>query len=94
MAIQRKQYSAGARYLSEGLTYCERHDLDSWRFYMMAWRGRARFEQGDWLSAAEDAQSIVSEAGSAPIARIPARTTSAVRSECGSRRPIPSGLSA
>ena len=51
MAIQRKQYSAGSRYLSEGLTYCERHDLDSWRFYMMAWRGRARFEQGDWLGS-------------------------------------------
>jgi DNA-binding CsgD family transcriptional regulator len=74
MAVQRKQYSAGSRYLSEGLTYCERHDLDSWRFYMVAWRGRARFEQGDWLGAAEDAQAIVSEAGSAPIARIPALT--------------------
>jgi len=74
MAIQRKQYTAGSRYLSEGLTYCERHDLDSWRFYGMAWRGRARFEQGDWLNAAEDAQAIVSEAGSAPIARIPALT--------------------
>ena len=74
MAIQRKQYSAGARYLSEGLTYCERHDLDSWRFYMLGWRGRARFEQGDWLGAAEDAQAVVSEAGSAPIARIPALT--------------------
>jgi ABC-type multidrug transport system fused ATPase/permease subunit len=74
MAVQRKQYSAGSRYLSEGLTYCERHDLDSWRFYMMAWRGRAHFEQGDWLSAAEDAQAIVAEAGNAPIARIPALT--------------------
>jgi DNA-binding CsgD family transcriptional regulator len=74
MAVQRKQYTAGSRYLSEGLTYCERHDLDQWRFYMMAWRGRARFEQGDWLTAAEDAQAIVSEAGSAPIARIPALT--------------------
>lgn len=74
MAVQRKQYNAGSRHLSEGLTYCERHDLDSWRFYMMAWRGRSRFEQGDWLGAAEDAQAIVSEAGSAPIARIPALT--------------------
>lgn len=74
MAVQRKQFNAGSRYLSEGLTYCERHDLDSWRFYMMAWRGRSRFEQGDWLGAAEDAQAIVSEAGSAPIARIPALT--------------------
>jgi len=74
MAVQRKQYSAGARYLAEGLTYCERHDLDSWRFYMMAWRGRARFEQGDWLAAAEDAQAVVAEAGNAPIARIPALT--------------------
>ena len=74
MAVQRKQYNAASRYLSEGLTYCERHDLDSWRFYMMAWRGRARFEQGDWLGAAEDAQAIVAEAGTAPIARIPALT--------------------
>jgi DNA-binding CsgD family transcriptional regulator len=74
IAIQRKQYTAASRHLSEGLSYCERHDLDSWRFYMMAWRGRARFEQGDWLTAAEDAQSIVSEAGTAPIARIPALT--------------------
>jgi DNA-binding CsgD family transcriptional regulator len=41
---------------------------------MMAWRGRARLEQGDWLSAAEDAQAVVAEAGTAPIARIPALT--------------------
>jgi DNA-binding CsgD family transcriptional regulator len=74
MAVQRKQYSAAAHHVSEGLTYCERHDLDSWRFYLMAWRGRARLEQGDWLVAAEDAQAIVAEAGTAPIARIPALT--------------------
>jgi DNA-binding CsgD family transcriptional regulator len=74
MAVQRKQYSAASRHLAEGLTYCERHDLDSWRFYLMAWRGRARLEQGDWLAAAEDAQAIVAEAGTAPIARIPALT--------------------
>jgi DNA-binding CsgD family transcriptional regulator len=74
MSVQRKQYDAASRYLSEGLTYCERHDLDSWHFYMMAWRGRARFEQGDWLGAAEDAQAVVAETGNAPIARIPALT--------------------
>jgi DNA-binding CsgD family transcriptional regulator len=72
MAVQRKQYDAASRYLSQGLTYCERHDLDSWRFYLMAGRGRARLEQRDWLAAAAEAQAIVAEAGTAPIARIPA----------------------
>jgi DNA-binding CsgD family transcriptional regulator len=68
------RYAEGLRYLDEGLTYCERHDLDSWRLYMLAWRARARFSLGDWDRASEDAQAVLRHPRTAPITRIPALT--------------------
>jgi DNA-binding CsgD family transcriptional regulator len=71
-AVNRHRYAEGARHLAAGLGYCEEHDLDSWRVYMLAWRARAWLELGEWDKAGEDADAVVSHPRTAPINRIPA----------------------
>jgi DNA-binding CsgD family transcriptional regulator len=65
-------YADGARYLEEGLAYTQRLDLEAWRLYMLAWRARARFEQGDWAGAGDDAEAVVANPRASPITRLPA----------------------
>jgi len=71
-SVTAKHYGHARRYLQQGLAYCEEHDLDSWRLYMLAWSARAKFELGDWHGAAEDAEAVLQHAGTAPISRAPA----------------------
>jgi DNA-binding CsgD family transcriptional regulator len=73
-AIAQRRYVEGARYLTEGIAYCEQHDLDSWRLYMLAWRARGRFELGEWNQASDDAEAVLRHPRTAPITRIPALT--------------------
>jgi DNA-binding CsgD family transcriptional regulator/tetratricopeptide (TPR) repeat protein len=75
MAVSRRQYDQSSRYLHEGLAYCEEHDLDSLRLYMLAYRARMRFEQGDWRGASEDAEAVLRHPRATPITRIPALRT-------------------
>lgn len=74
MAVMRRDYHRASRHLHEGLAYCEEHDLDSWRLYMLAWRARTSFEQGDWQGASEDAEAVLQHPRTAPISRVPALT--------------------
>jgi DNA-binding CsgD family transcriptional regulator/tetratricopeptide (TPR) repeat protein len=75
MAVSWRQYDKAARYLSDGLAYCEKHDLDSLRLYMLAYRARKNFEQGDWPAASEDAEAVLRHPLATPITRIPALRT-------------------
>jgi DNA-binding CsgD family transcriptional regulator len=72
VAVGAREYRAAFRYLNDGISYCEEHDLDSWRLYMLAWRARAKFERGDWQGAGEDAAVVTQHHRTAPISRIPA----------------------
>jgi DNA-binding CsgD family transcriptional regulator/tetratricopeptide (TPR) repeat protein len=75
MAVSWRQYDEATRYLSEGLTYCEEHDLDSLRLYMLAYRARKCFEQGEWQAASEDAEAVLRHPLATPVTRIPALRT-------------------
>lgn len=75
MATAGKRYAEASEYFRQGVQYCETHDLDSWRLYMLAWRSRARLEQADWDGAARDADEILRHAQTAPVTRIPALIT-------------------
>jgi DNA-binding CsgD family transcriptional regulator/tetratricopeptide (TPR) repeat protein len=75
MAVSCRQYDKASRYLSEGLGYCERHDMDSLRLYMLAYRARKSFEQGDWQAASDDAEAVLRHPLATPITRIPALRT-------------------
>ncbi len=72
MAVSRREYHKASRHLRQGLAYCEEHDLDSWRIYMLACSARARFEQGDWNGAGDDAETVLRHPRTTSISRIPA----------------------
>jgi DNA-binding CsgD family transcriptional regulator/tetratricopeptide (TPR) repeat protein len=72
MAVSGRRYSLASRYFSEGLAYCEEYDLDSWWPYMLAYRARLRFEQGQWSSASDDVKSVLRHPRTTAISRIPA----------------------
>jgi DNA-binding CsgD family transcriptional regulator len=72
--LSRRRYAQALTHLGAGLAYCEERDLDSWRLYMLAWRARARFEQGDWQGAGEDVEVLLQHPRTAAITRGPALT--------------------
>jgi DNA-binding CsgD family transcriptional regulator/tetratricopeptide (TPR) repeat protein len=72
MAVSGRQYAQASRYLREGLTYCEERDLDSWSLYLLAYRARMRFEQGNWNGASDDAEAVLRHPSTTSISRIPA----------------------
>jgi DNA-binding CsgD family transcriptional regulator len=72
MAVQRREHVAAADVFEEGLAYCARQDLDSWRVYMVAWRAVAELNAGEYDAAAESATAVLSHPRTAQITRIPA----------------------
>ena len=71
-AVASRQYDQALLHLAKGMAYCEDRDLDSWCIYMLAWRARAKFDQSDWLAAAEDAEQVLRDSRTSPVSRIPA----------------------
>ncbi|HEY2463675.1 MAG TPA: AAA family ATPase [Steroidobacteraceae bacterium] len=75
MAVSYRHYDKAAHWLNEGLLYCEKHDMASLRLYMLAYRARKSFEQGDWQSASDDAEAVLRHPLATLITRIPALRT-------------------
>jgi ATP/maltotriose-dependent transcriptional regulator MalT len=72
--VDDRRYADARRYLDAGIAYCEGRDLDAWYLYMMAWRARLKFDQGDWNSASADAEQVLAHPRTSPISKIPALT--------------------
>jgi DNA-binding CsgD family transcriptional regulator len=86
MAVSGRRYEQASRYLSEGLAYCEEFDLDAWWAYMVAYRARLRFEQGQWSGADNDLESVLRHPRTTAVSRIPAlRTLGHLRIRRGDR---------
>ncbi|HUA25559.1 MAG TPA: AAA family ATPase [Steroidobacteraceae bacterium] len=75
MAVSRRQYEQASGYTQAGIAYCEEHDLDWVRTYMLAYRARMRFEQGAWDAASEDVEAVLRSPSTPAITRIPALRT-------------------
>ncbi len=71
-AVMTRDYPLAERFLQEGLAYCAEHDLDSWATYMGAWQARAKFEQGSWDDAAQEATRVLERYRLPAAAKIPA----------------------
>jgi DNA-binding CsgD family transcriptional regulator len=71
MAVSARLYGRASRYLSAGLAYCEERDLDSFWLYLLAYRARMRFEQGNWNEAGDDAAAVLRHPLTTSISRIP-----------------------
>ncbi len=69
--IHRRYVQAGSR-LEEGIAYCEARDLDIHGSYMLAFRARLRFEQGDWTGACDDAEAVLGRSRAAMTTRMAA----------------------
>jgi DNA-binding CsgD family transcriptional regulator/tetratricopeptide (TPR) repeat protein len=75
MAVSRRQYEQASGYLAAGLRYCEERDLDFCLPYILAYRARLRFEQGDWKRAAEDIDAVLRQTNTRSNTKIPALRT-------------------
>jgi DNA-binding CsgD family transcriptional regulator/tetratricopeptide (TPR) repeat protein len=75
MAVSARRYEQASRYFDEGLAYCEEYDLDSWWPYIVAYRARLKFEQGQWGGASDDLESVLRHPRITAISRIPALRT-------------------
>ena len=72
ITVRQRKYELATRYLEDGIAYTTEHDLDLYRLYMTAWRARTHFEQGDWDSAADDADYVLGRWGVVAITKISA----------------------
>jgi DNA-binding CsgD family transcriptional regulator len=69
---ERRWFTLANRYLNEGIPYCVEHDLDFYRWYLVAWQSLIHLYQGSWNQAATVAGTVVREPTIAPVSRIPA----------------------
>jgi len=58
-AICARRHQRAFDHMHTGIDYCEDHDLESMRLYMLAWRARAQLDAGDWRQAGDDAESAL-----------------------------------
>ena len=75
VSVMFRHYARALEYLDAGIRYTTERDLDSWRLYMTGWRARARFEQGDWASASQEAEQVLASYRVSPVVRISALIT-------------------
>ncbi len=52
------------------LEYAEEHDLDNYRWYLLATRAAIRVRQGAWDAAAADAQAVLQHVLQSPVRRV------------------------
>jgi DNA-binding CsgD family transcriptional regulator len=60
-ALSARDYPRGERYLEAGIAYCAERDLDFWGTALRSTQAQARFEQGAWEEAAEEATQLLSQ---------------------------------
>ena len=70
-AVQTYEHADAARYLEEGIAYCARRDLESWRVYMLGWQALLHLRVGRWDDAAAAATEVLRD----PDAAVPSRIT-------------------
>jgi DNA-binding CsgD family transcriptional regulator/tetratricopeptide (TPR) repeat protein len=71
MAVSQRKFLRASDYLRQGLAYCELRDLDPWRLYLLYYSARMKFEQGNWLEASSDAETVLRHPLTTPVTRIP-----------------------
>jgi DNA-binding CsgD family transcriptional regulator/tetratricopeptide (TPR) repeat protein len=70
--IKRRLHAVTAQTCEDGIAYCARADLDSWRMYILAWRSVGELHTGDYDAAEETASEVLRHPTTAAISRIPA----------------------
>jgi DNA-binding CsgD family transcriptional regulator len=73
--VRYRQYADAYDCITAGVAYCIDRDLDLYTYQMMSWRALAAFEQGNLLTASEDATAVVRAYQVPPINKIQALVT-------------------
>jgi DNA-binding CsgD family transcriptional regulator len=68
-AVRQRRFGVADAYLEPGLEYCLQRGLDTWRLYLLAWRGRMELHRDRWDDAADAAALVVRDPRSAPFPR-------------------------
>lgn len=87
--VNNRHYVLAEMSFQRGLAYCLEHDLDTIGLYLRSWLACARFEQGRWDEAAEEATRVLSYYQLPLAAKIPAQ---AVLGGVRVRRGDPGGM--
>jgi len=78
MQVVCKKYLAAARYLNEGIAYCEERDLYSWTKYMLSWKARLLLQTGSYADAYQVASQLLENEYQSPVVKIGALTVMAL----------------
>jgi DNA-binding CsgD family transcriptional regulator/tetratricopeptide (TPR) repeat protein len=62
-----RQYAQAERYLTEGIAWCDEHDIPGYTLYLLAWRAQLDVDLGRW----SDASGLVLEVLADPGASVP-----------------------
>jgi len=68
--IETKDYAFGKKILDEGIQYCEKRDLESWKTYMLSCKARMNLERGNWNEAWHIAGNLLKKEEHTPIVKI------------------------
>jgi DNA-binding CsgD family transcriptional regulator len=86
--LMSREYAKAERHLRAGIDYCEEHDLDTWRVYMLGLEARLCLEQGRWNEAAELAAGLVRDPRAPAATRItPLVVLGRLRARLGDQTP-------
>lgn len=69
-ALSERDYRRARGYLEAGIAYCDERDLDFWGTALRSAQAQARFEQGAWEEAAEEATQLLTRYRSPSVSKI------------------------
>ncbi len=75
LAVERREAALADRYLTDGIAYCDEHDLSSYGLYLRAWQARRQLDSGRWQTAGELTHAVLAEHDASPPTRIVAGVT-------------------
>jgi DNA-binding CsgD family transcriptional regulator len=70
IAVKQRDTVDAAALLDEGIAYCDTHEMDAWRLYMLAWRATNALNVGDFTAAAATASKVLGHPRTAAISRV------------------------
>ena len=68
-AVVAKDWELVARYLNEGLCYCEERDLDAWTNYKLTWKARMHLATGEWEQAEVITRNLLKNEDQSPVVK-------------------------
>jgi DNA-binding CsgD family transcriptional regulator/tetratricopeptide (TPR) repeat protein len=72
-SVIQRQFAVADHYLSEGIAWCDEHDIPSYTLYLLAWRARVDVDMGRWTSAAGVVIEVLADPGASIPQQIVAR---------------------